>query len=70
MNAMETLDNIAQRWKDWDAGYKLDWWLRLDPCWQFWSKEMSKRKPKNQTFAFHTIDDDSEKDWSDEEYNC
>ena len=47
MNDFETLDTIAKRWEDWDDGYKLDWWLRLDPCWPFWGEEMDKRKDKN-----------------------
>ena len=51
MNDFETLDEIAKRWEDWDNGYKLDWWLRLDPCWPFWNEEMDKRKNKDSAFG-------------------
>lgn len=46
MHDYETLDAIAERWSDWDNGYKLDWWLRLDPCWPFWGEEQDKRETK------------------------
>jgi 3-oxoacid CoA-transferase subunit A len=45
------LEEIANRWKDWDDGYKLDWWLELDPTWPFWNEEMDKRKYKSSTFG-------------------
>ena len=57
MNDFETLDAIAQRWKDWDNGYKLDWWLRLDPCWPFWGEEINKRQNKPHEFAFGEIEE-------------
>ena len=65
MNNLESLDNIAERWKYWDNGYKLDWWLKLDPCWPFWKDEMDKRVSKvNKTDyyeAIWTINDTAEK---------
>lgn len=57
MNDFETLDAIAQRWKDWDDGYKLDWWLRLDPCWPFWGEEMNKRQDKPHESVFGEVEE-------------
>lgn len=42
----ELLSDIAKRWEDWDNGYKLPWWLKLDPNYSFWSEELCKRKEK------------------------
>ena len=77
MNKYDTLDTIAQRWKDWDNGYRLDWWLRLDPCWPFWDDERAKRveKPTTQTkyeqIWFHDadVDDDDDDNSEDDIYN-
>lgn len=55
MNDFETLDTIADRWNGWDAGRKLDWWLKLDPCWPFWAEEMAKREG-NTTSAFGEVE--------------
>ncbi len=51
----ETLDYIAKRWEDWDNGYKLDWWLKLDPTWYFWGEEQNKRKFKDDASPFGRI---------------
>lgn len=70
MDYFETLDEIAERWKAWDNGYQLDWWLRanLDPCWEFWEEEMNKRKVKDNQFILDSDIDDDDEDWRDEEF--
>lgn len=41
-----SLSDIEKRWKDWDDGYRLNWWLKLDPNYYFWQEEFDKRKSK------------------------
>ena len=69
MNYFSSLDEIAKRWKEWDDGYKLDWYLKLNPCWPGWADELKKRKVKENNSVFfhrdHEVDDD-EIDYNDE----
>ncbi len=48
----DSLAAIWQRWRAWDNGYKLDWWLKLDPNYCFWNEEQDKRKLKEGAFSF------------------
>lgn len=51
MDRYDSLDDIAQRWKDWDNGYKFEWWFQTDPCWPFWTDELNKRIYKTPPFS-------------------
>lgn len=46
-----TLTEIADRWKDWDNGIRLPWYLTLNHAtYGFWNEENQKRKPNTKNF--------------------
>ena len=46
-----TLTEIADRWKDWDNGIRLPWYLTLNHAtYGLWNEENQKRKPNTKNF--------------------